>query len=137
MTALIVNPHPLGVPQDVVNSVKAWLAEAQFEAGSDDSFTIKWNKLSDAAKRVVTGLFEEGGYNVKEMAVRHAVMRLFGIQSEPANRDLQEAKQQFTVTDLVKLIHNIHSGDELSVHTTWEFRLRKKIAEWLSEQKSN
>jgi hypothetical protein len=58
------------------------------------------------------------GYNVKETAVRHAVMRQFNMQSNPATEAVNKAKLEFINTDLVKLIHNIHSGDELSVHPT-------------------
>ena len=43
---------------------------------------------------------------------------------------LTDAKLKFMRTDLVKLIDNRHSGDELSFHPTWEFDLRRKIADW-------
>jgi hypothetical protein len=92
--------------------------------------------------RLKAGLFKHAGchtlpihspgYNVKETAVRHAVMRQFNMQSNPATEAVNKAKLEFINTDLVKLIHNIHSGDELSVHPTWEFHLRRQIADWLS-----
>jgi hypothetical protein len=135
MTTLIVNPRPLGPPQDVAGVVKSWMTEVQFGGASDDAFITKWNQLSDDAKKVVAGLLEEGGYNVKETAVRHAAMKLFGMGSENASKAVRDAKLQFITTDLVKLIDNIHSGDELSVHPTWEFQLRRQTAHWLEEHR--
>ena len=132
MTSLIVNPRPLGTAPEVASAVKAWLSFSEFSAGSDEVFARKWNQLTDVGRRVLAGLLEEGGYNVKETAVRHAVMRQFNMQSNPATEAVSKAKLEFTNTDLVKLIHNIHSGDELSVHPTWEFHLRRQIADWLS-----
>lgn len=135
MTTLIVNPRPLGPPQDVAGVVTSWLAEVQFGGASDAAFITKWSQLSDDARKVVAGLLEEGGYNVKETAVRHAAMRLFGMEREHASRAVRESKLQFMTTDLVKLIHNIHSGDELSMHSTWEFQLRRQTAHWLEEHR--
>lgn len=87
-------------------------------------------ELSEPARKVVAGLFEEGGHNVKETAVRHAVMRLFSVNSDSVSEIVRNARLEFMKTDLVKLIHDKHSGDELSVHPTWEFHLRRQIASW-------
>ena len=58
-------------------------------------------------------------------------MRLFKMQSSPAYDTVNSAKSAFIKTDLVKLIHNKHSGDEFSLHPTWEFHLRRQIAKCL------
>jgi hypothetical protein len=134
MTSLILNPRPLAAAADVANSIKAWLAEGQFADVSDAAFAAKWNQLTDAGKRVVAGLFAEGGHDAKQSVVRQAVMRLFQMDIEAASKTLQESRLQFQNTDLVKLIKNIHSGDEMSVHPTWEFQLRKQCQQWLAEQ---
>ena len=131
MTSLIVNAKPLGSAQDVASAVKAWLGEANFEAGSDEAFVKKWAQLSDDARKVVVGLVDEGGHNAKETAVRHAVMRRYGIDSNQASEMVHKAKLEFMRTDLVKLIHDQHSGDELSFHPTWEFDLCRQSAHWL------
>lgn len=132
MTSLIVNPRPLGKAEDVATAVKAWLSAGDFTAGSDEAFARKWSQLSDVGRKVLAGLLEEGGHNVKQTAVRHAVMRRFNMQSNPANEAVRKAVLEFINSDLVKVIHNIHSGDELSVHPTWEFQLRRQTAEWLA-----
>jgi hypothetical protein len=135
MTSLIVNPRSLGTASDVAAAVKAWLSSGEFNAGSDEVFVRKWNQLTDVGRRVLAGLVEEGGYNVKETAVRHGVMRRFKMPSNLATEAIMKAKLEFINTDLVKLIHNIHSGDELSVHPTWEFQLRRQITAWLADEK--
>jgi hypothetical protein len=131
MTALIVNARPLGTAQDISNAVKAWLAEAHFAVAAEDAFVKKWVQLSEDARRVIAGLLDEGGYNVKETAVRHAVMRRFGVDSNRSSEVLRKAKQEFIKTDLVKLIHDLHSGDELCLHPTWELDVRRHTAKWL------
>ncbi len=130
MTSLIINPRPLGAAEHVASAVRAWLGGGQFGATSDEAFVRKWQQLSERARQVLAGLLEEGGHNVKETAVRRAVMRLFNMQSNSASQAIRDAKGEFTKTDLVKLVHDKHSGDELSLHPTWEFHLRRQIAEW-------
>jgi hypothetical protein len=132
MTSLIVNARPLGTAQDVATAVKAWLSETHFGPVSDAAFVNKWTQLSDDARKVVAGLLDEGGHNVKETATRYAVMRRFGLDSNRASEVLRKAKLEFITTDLVKLIHDKHSGDELSIHATWEFDLRRQTAQWLA-----
>lgn len=135
MTSLILNPRPLAAAAEVANSIKAWLAESQFADVSDDAFAQKWNQLTDAGRRVVAGLLAEGGHEVKQSVVRQAVMKLFQIDIEAASKTLQQSRLEFQNTDLVKLIKNIHSGDEMSLHPTWEFQLRKQCHRWLGQRK--
>lgn len=132
MTSLIVNAQPLGTAEDVATAVKAWLSQTRFGAVSDAAFVNKWTQLSEDARKVVAGLLDEGGYNVKETATRHALMSRFGLDSNRASDVLRKAKLEFIATDLVKLIHDKHSGDELSLHPTWEFDLRRQTAQWLT-----
>lgn len=132
MTSLIVNARPLGSAQDVASAVLAWLGGAHFGAASDDAFVKKWAQLTDDARKVVVGLLDEGGHKAKEAAVRQAVMRRYGIDSNRASEMVRKAKLEFMATDLVKLIHDLHSGDELSLHPTWEFDLRRQSAQWLA-----
>lgn len=134
MTALIVNPAPLGAAQDVAATVKAWLSASEFTGASDEAFHRKWSQLSESSRKVVASLLEEGGHSVKETAVRRAAMRRFNMDSNTSSKVVRKAKREFVQTDLVKLIQNVHSGDELSVHPTWEFYLRRQVAEWSSNQ---
>ena len=134
MTSLIVNPLPLGSPEDVASEVTQWLTSSQFGGVSDKAFQQKWDQLSESAKKVVAGLIDEGGHDAKVTTVRRAAMRLFNIGSAEASKMVQDAKLEFINTDLVKLIRNPHSGDELSLHPTWEFALRRQIAEWSATQ---
>jgi hypothetical protein len=130
MTSLIVNPRSLGSTQEVASAVRAWLANNPFAGVSDEAFQSKWEQLSESARQVVAGLVEEGGHAVKETAIRRAMMRVFNIDSNQAADGVRQAKLEFMNTDLVKLVSDIHSGDELSVHPTWESALRREIAKW-------
>ena len=136
MTSLIVNPRPLAPAADIVTSVKSWLVETQFGAASDEAFMTKWNELSESGKMFVVGLLREGGRNVKQHSVRRTVTTMFGIDIEVASKLLREAKLEFQNTDLIKLIKDINTGDEFSVHPTWEFQLRRQAAQWLAKQKA-
>jgi len=130
MTALIVNPLPLGDAHAVISEVKRWLSEKNFASVSNDLFMSKWDQLPDSARKVVACLIDEGGKNVKEAVVRRALVTTFQLEKEDAAKALRDAKPFFMNTNLVELIPNIHSGDELSVHPTWEFQLRRQIANW-------
>lgn len=135
MTSLIVNPRPLTSSFDVADSLRAWLAVADFASGTGDAFTAKWEQLTDSARRVVAGLLAEGGSNVNEQVIRRAVMREFQMSSEAASEAFQQSKLEFQNTDLVKRITNTPSGPEMSVHPTWKSQLRRHCDQWRSEQK--
>jgi len=134
MTSLIVNPRPLRSNEDALAALKAWLASSEFGGGSDASFLRKWERLTAPARQALAALVDEGGSVVKEMAVRDAITARFGVQREEASRAMAEARPLFIATDLVKVVDNIHSGDEMSIHPTWEQRVRRNIGRWLKEQ---
>jgi hypothetical protein len=135
MTSFIVNPHPLGTANDVASAVKAWLAQEEFGAASEGAFEGKWAQLSEPTRKIAAALLDEGGHNVKETAVRRAAMRLFSMNSNDASAAVGSARLEFIKTDLVKLIPNVNSGPELSVHPTWEFHLRRHLARWSAAQR--
>jgi hypothetical protein len=135
MSALIVNPHSLGPDAEVVASVRDWLAKARFTGTPDETFQRKWADLPDSARRVVASLIEEGGSAIKEVAARKTLMADFGMDSSQANEAVRGAKPIFINTDLVKLIDNIHSGDELTINPTWEHQLRRATAKWLESER--
>jgi hypothetical protein len=60
--------------------------------------------------------------------VRKRLQDAFGMNPNEANEAVREAKLIFMNTDLVKLIPNIHSGDELAINLTWEHHLRRATA---------
>jgi hypothetical protein len=135
MTSMIVNPRPLGDNAAVVEQLKAWLANSEFTSVADEAFYEKWRQLDDGAKTALASLLEQGGHDVKEPVIRNAMVATFGLAQEAANQAFRAAKGLFMHTDLVKLVQNLHSGDELSVHPTWEFHLQREIARWRRERK--
>ena len=134
MTALIVNPLPMVDTAEVVKLVRSWLESQSFSAGSDDVFLEKWSRLSDMSRKVLVCLVDQGGNQVKQSAVRGALRVTFDVPKIEASTAVRQAVAEFISTDLVKLIDNIHSGDELSVHPTWEFQLRRAVAKWRESQ---
>lgn len=134
MTSLIVNPKPIPSASEVVGAITAWLSSAEFSHSSGEVFLSKWGQLTESDRMVIAALIDEGGKNVKHSSIRQTLAKRFDIAKEAAGKYLQESKLQFISTDLVKLISNIHSGDELSMNPTWEFNLRRQCAAWLAER---
>ena len=122
MTALIVNPLPILGAAEIVKRVRSWLEDQSFSTASDDVFLKKWARLSC--------LLDQGEDQVKEDSVWKALIDTFSVSKNEASSAVQKARLEFINTDLVKLIHNTHSGNELSVHPTWKFQLRRAVAQW-------
>jgi hypothetical protein len=128
MTSLIANPRRLNSTEEVATAVSEWLANNHFSRTSDQAFQRKWDQLSAPTRKVVAAMLEEGGCAVKETAVRRTLIDLFELDLNQAGDAITAAKAEFRNTDLVKLADNIRSGDESSVHPTWNFALRREIA---------
>jgi hypothetical protein len=134
MSALIVNAHQLGSQAETIAAVRDWLAKAPFAGVPDVAFHRKWEELPEATRLVVAALIDEGGRKVKEVAVRKTLKAAYEMDSNRAADAVREAKLIFMSTDLVKLIDNIHSGDELSLNPTWEHHLRRAVAKWMASR---
>lgn len=136
MTALIVNPLPLSAVSDVVKAVRSWLKDVAAHASgpaSDEVFDEKWSRLSPNAKKVLACLIDEGGEQVKEASIRRALEHKYKMPSNDTTQAVREAGQEFINTDLVKLVHDLHSGDEMTLHPTWKWHLRRGITRWRAE----
>ncbi len=134
MTALIVNPQPLPPISQLPALITGWLRSTQFAESSNGVFLTKWQQLTESAKKVLAVLIDEGGHDVKESTIRQGLNRRFRIDVNTADTELRDAKLQFMGNNLVKLVSNLHSGNALSIHPTWEFALRKQCAAWLEGQ---
>ena len=129
MTSLIVNPRPLGSDAGVLDAVRAWLAAESFAGISDVAFSEKWNQLKDPARRVLSGIIEEGGHGVAATALKSTLRRLFGSLCSDPNREVLDAELQFQNTGLVSVSHTDY-GKEFSLKATWEPNVRRSVAEW-------
>lgn len=132
MTQLIVNPLPLRTQDDVVAQVHGWLKSTHFPPGSeirDEIFRENWSQLSTGSLHAIAALIDLGGENVKKTAVRQRLRQRYNYEKNDASRALQNALGEFINTDLVKLISNIHSGDELSVNPTWRWHVERALRE--------
>lgn len=130
MTSLIVNPLPIVSKEDIVIKIESWLQTAVFSnpTGQDERFLSKWQKLSPSSKIVFSALIDEGGNNVKESAIRTCLREKYGMEKNESSTAVSTASIEFINTDLVKLIHNLHSGDEMSLNPTWQWHIRREVA---------
>lgn len=134
MTALIVNPQPLPELSDLIKAVRSWLQEVVARSDGPESnevFEEKWARLSPNTRKVLLCLIDEGGKQVKEASIRQALVRKYNMHSNEATSLVSKARQEFINTDLVKWEHNIESGDEMTLHPTWEWKLRSAVARWV------
>ena len=130
MTSLIVNPIPIVSKEDTIIKVESWLQTAVFSniAGNDDIFMSKWQNLSSDSRNVLSAIIDEGRINVKESLIRRCLQEKYGMGKNASSSAIRKAKLEFINTDLVKLIPNIHSGDEMSLNPTWQWHICRKVA---------
>jgi len=129
MTSLIVNPKALGSEEEIVEDVREWLMNQEFSSASavDERFLSKWEQLPQEIRRVVSAILDEGGENVKEGVAKKCLRDRYGFSKEAASKAVYDSHAWFMSTDLVKLIHNIHSGDEMTVNPTWKWHIVRQI----------
>jgi hypothetical protein len=130
MTSLIVNPRPMKSESEILAEIDSWMNTTHFPSNAsvgDDRFLSKWQKLSPVSIQVLSALIAEGGTNVKETAIRICLREKYGFNKNDASNAIMNAKLEFIKTDLVKLTHNIHSGDEMSVNANWVWHINREI----------
>ena len=130
MTSLIVNPKPMGTEPDILETIKSWLESSEFPLNSlagDERFYSKWKKLSPTSIKVLSALIDEGGNNVKETAVRICLQENYGFGKNDASSSVRTAKSEFINTNVVKLISDINSGDELSISPIWQWHIIREV----------
>ena len=132
MTQLIVNPLPFRPQEETLFQVRDWLESRHFPQsgeGRHELFQGKWTQLSPEARDAIAALLDEGGVNVKNDTVRRGLQQRYNYERNDASRALRNALGEFINTELVKLISNIHSGDELSVNPTWRWHIERALRE--------
>ena len=130
MTSLIVNPITMSSEDDILSKIKSWMTSTEFPSNSsvsDERFISKWQKLSPVSLKVISALIDEGGINVKETTIRRCLQEKYGFGKSDASTAVRNAKLEFISTDLVKLIDDINSGDEMSFHPTWKWHIYREV----------
>lgn len=130
MTSLIVNPIIMKSESETLTQIDSWLISTEFPfrgPANDDRFNSKWVKLSPMSRKVIAALLDEGGINVKESSIKSCLREIYGVGKNEASKAVSDAKLEFINTDLIKLIHNIHSGDEMSINPTWEWHITREV----------
>ncbi|MFA6129848.1 MAG: hypothetical protein WC731_02565 [Candidatus Omnitrophota bacterium] len=124
----IVNPQPLLDEIGLVQQVNNWLNSTHFlSVASDQKFRQKWDSLSVETKQMLGVLVEEGGLRVKEFTLKRSVKSKFSWDDNKVHQAVRTAIAQLGVVNLVERIHNLNSGDELSLHPTWEFHIKRAL----------
>ncbi len=130
MTSLIVNPKPIGTTAIVEAEIRSWLtrlSDLPGPAADRSRFESKWSKLSHESILVLTALLDEGAINVKEASIRICLTEKYGIDRDHAGKIVADSRSVFQTTDLVKLVPNIHSGDEMSINPVWRWEISRRI----------
>ena len=139
MTSLIVNPIPMKSESEILEQVKSWLESTEFlfkGSNNDDRFFSKWAKLPSIPRKVISALLDEGGTNVKEFAIKACLQENYGMGNNEASQAILEARLAFINTDLIKLKHDINSGDEMSINPTWQWHIAREMTK-LSDSPEN
>ena len=129
MTAFIVNPKPSVDEDTVLAEVRRWLADEATSGAADenDVFQAKWDALQADDRSILAALIVEGGRDVKEQSVRRRLITHHGFEKNHASEVLRKRRTVLSENNLVQLRHNIHDGDEMSLHPYWEWYIRHAI----------
>jgi hypothetical protein len=134
MSAFIVNPKPLPPVSEIAALIRAWLDSESFHGGAADVLVRKWSGLSEPAFLVLAALIDEGGQSVLKASVKRTLRDRYGV---PANQDddvVRRGLQQLVNADLVKTRYT-DSGEELSLHPTWEPAVRPRLHRWVRDRR--
>jgi len=124
----IVNPQLLIKQENEVEQVKNWLKITQFPSVvSDEKFRQKWDTLSPETVQVLGILVDEGGLRVKELTLKRSVKKKFLWDDNKVHQAVRIARTQLVAVNLIEPIHNLNSGDELSLHPTWQLHIKRKL----------
>lgn len=129
MTAFIVNPKPSVDEDTVLAEVRRWLADeaASGAVAEADVFEAKWDALQADDRTILAALIAEGGRDIKEQSVRRRLITHHGFERNRASEVLRKRRIVLSEGNLVQLRHNIHDGDEMSLHPYWEWYVRHAI----------
>jgi hypothetical protein len=135
MSALIVNPRPLPSSSEIGVLTRAWLEHETFHGAAPDVFDRKWSGLSEAALLVLAALIDEGGTTVLKHSVKRTLRDRYGVSANEDDQIVRNGVQQLTNVDLVKTRLS-DSGEELSLHPSWETAVRPRVHRWVRERRS-
>ena len=129
MTAFIINPKPSVDEDTVLADVRRWLAEKAPIGAKDenDVFQAKWDALQADDRAILAALIAEGGRDVKEQSVRRRLIKHYGFERNHASDVLLNRRTVLSGENLVLFRHNVHDGDEMSLHPYWEWNVRHAI----------
>ena len=130
MSAFVINPMLLGNEDAVVAEVRNWLVAVapQGRLSEQDVFDRKWEALEADDRLLLAALIEEGGHDIKEVSVRRRLTEAHNIDRNLASTLVRKRRTVLSTSNLVRLQRNLHDGDEMSLHSTWEWYVRHAVA---------
>lgn len=130
MTALIVNPEDLRTEDEVLEGLRAWLGGNGGQGPSSDreEFERKWAATSREDRAVLSALLAEGGVDVKESSLLRRLREDAAIGTR-ASEVLRKRRLVLSQANLVRLRQNLYDGDEMSLHNTWNWHVRRALRE--------
>ena len=129
MSAFIVNAKPLADEEAVTAEVRRWLTDKAAKGRRDEQavFAQKWAALQTEDRMILKALVEEGGQSVKESSIRRRLVESYGLEENAASNTLRTRRTALSQANLIQLRHNIHDGDEISLHPAWEWNVRYEV----------
>jgi len=130
MSAFILNPRPIHDEASLMSELKDWLQGSALmgPACDADTFDSKWSSLTREEKLILAGLVAEGGIRVKETAIKQFLRHHAGIDSQRIHLSFLTGRSDLSSKGLVELHPNVHSGNEMSLHPTWEWYVRHAVS---------
>lgn len=130
MTALIVNPKELRDDEDVLEHLREWLEGIGSDGPFSDreEFEGKWRATTSEDRAVLAALIAEGGSDVKESSIKRRLRDEAGL-GDQVSPVLRKSRLALSQANLIRLTPNLYDGDEMSLHDTWKWHIRRAISE--------
>lgn len=127
MTALIMNPKPLGPEETILEEVHRWMKNEAVRGRVDeqDIFDAKWGELIPYDHAILKALIEEGcqnGHSVQESSVRHRLKA----KSNTEFSNFKTRRLLLKQKNLIELHHDDY-GEKISLHPSWEWYIRREV----------
>jgi hypothetical protein len=129
MSAFIVNAKPMGDEESVIAEVQHWLTDKASKGRPDEhaAFAQKWAALQAEDRLILKALVEEGGQDVKQSSIRRRLIESHGLEKKAASDALRNRRGALSNANLIKIRANIYDGEEISLHRTWQWNVRREL----------
>jgi len=130
MSAFILNPRLMHDEHYLLSELKDWLQESALTgpASNLDTFDSKWSSLTREGKLILAGLVAEGGIRVKETAIERFLRDHAALEPQHIHLSFLTGRSDLSSKGLVEIHPDVYSGNEMSLHPTWEWDVRHAVS---------